>query len=273
LEPEDRNSVPSVYKTNLRFLVMGQEGAPWTGYYADFYGVKLAVSNFLGIWFEIRRREGSFEAFRVVCEALNLQNHPLPGTSISLLMMMSERLPTTRPGSPQTVISADESPWPPDPDPPSFDERIAAEGKKKDEHIWLEGILPESYEGDQRETQNFLMQFRRYILMNRGAEIAKDPFKRCGLFLSLMKGPKVKGWVQKTYDWLNQVEMNPDDKFSPGSNPWEILEKKFHDSFIDYVEHERAQDELTKLKMTGGDVDGYIASFEFLSYRAGMNPD
>jgi hypothetical protein len=37
------------------------------------------------------------------------------------------------------------------------------------------------------------MQFKRYILMNRGAEIAKDPFKRCGLFLSLMKGPKVKG--------------------------------------------------------------------------------
>jgi hypothetical protein len=63
LEPEDRDSVPAVYKTNLRFLVMGQEGAPWTGYWADFYGVKLAVLNFLGIWFEIRRCEGSFEAF------------------------------------------------------------------------------------------------------------------------------------------------------------------------------------------------------------------
>jgi hypothetical protein len=95
LEPEDHDSVPAVYKTNLQFLVTGQEGAPWTGYYADFYRVKLAVSNFLGIWFEIRRHEGSFEAFRVACEALNLQNHPLPGTSISLLMMTSERLPMT----------------------------------------------------------------------------------------------------------------------------------------------------------------------------------
>jgi hypothetical protein len=113
----------------------------------------------------------------VVREALDLQNHPLPGTSISLLMTMSERLLTTRPGSPQTVISADESPPPPDPDPPSFDERIAMEGKKKDEHIRLEGVLPKSYEGDWREMQNFLMQFRRYILMNWGAEIAKDPFK------------------------------------------------------------------------------------------------
>jgi hypothetical protein len=79
--------------------------------------------------------------------------------------------------------------------------------------------LPESYEGDWSEMQNFLMQFRRYILMNRGTEIAKDPFKRCGLFLSLMKGPKVKGWVQKTYDWLDQVETNPDSEFLPGSNP------------------------------------------------------
>jgi hypothetical protein len=102
----------------------------------------------------------------VACEALDLQNHPLPSTSISLLMMTSERLPTTRPGSPQMVISADESPRPPDPDPPSLNECIAIEGKKEGEHIRLEGILPESYEGDWHETQNFLMQFRRYILMN-----------------------------------------------------------------------------------------------------------
>jgi Retrotransposon gag protein len=146
-------------------------------------------------------------------------------------------------------------------------------GNKKGKHIRLKGVLPESYEGDQHETQNFLMQFRRYILMNWGTEITKDPFKRCGLFLSLMKGPKVKGWVQKTYDWLDQVETNPDDKFLPGSNPWEILKGKFHEAFINYMEHEQAQDELTKLKMTGGDVDRYIASFEFLSYQAGMNPD
>jgi hypothetical protein len=53
LELEDHDSVPMVYKTNLWLLVTGQEGAPWTGYYADFYRMKLAVSNFLGIWFEI----------------------------------------------------------------------------------------------------------------------------------------------------------------------------------------------------------------------------
>jgi hypothetical protein len=124
-----------VYKTNLQFLVTGQEGAPWTGYYADFYGVKLAVSNFLRIWFKIQRHEGSFKVFRVAREALNLQNHPLPGTSISLLMTTSKRLPTTRPGSPQMVISVEESARPPDPDPPSLDECVAMAGNKKGEHI------------------------------------------------------------------------------------------------------------------------------------------
>jgi hypothetical protein len=65
LEPEDRDSVPATWTENLQFLVMGQDNAPWTGYYATFNGAKMAVSNFLGIWFEIRQREGTFKAFRV----------------------------------------------------------------------------------------------------------------------------------------------------------------------------------------------------------------
>jgi hypothetical protein len=63
LELEDRDLVPMAYMENLQFLVTGQEGAPWTGYYATFNGMKMAVTNFLGIWFEIRQHEGEFEAF------------------------------------------------------------------------------------------------------------------------------------------------------------------------------------------------------------------
>jgi hypothetical protein len=52
---------------------------------------------------------------------------------------------------------------------------------------------------------------------------------------------------------------------------WQVLEREFCNMFIDYAEHECAQDELAKLKMQGGDGDGYIASFEFLGHRAGMD--
>jgi hypothetical protein len=67
------------------------------------------------------------------------------------------------------------------------------------------------------------MQFKRYILMNQGTEIAKDPFKRCGLFLSLMKGPKVKGWVQRNYDWLDNAETNPDMYIPHGMMAWQVV--------------------------------------------------
>jgi hypothetical protein len=60
---QDRDSVPTTWTENLQFLVTGQDNAPWTGYYATFNGAKMAVSNFLGIWFEIRRHDGAFEAF------------------------------------------------------------------------------------------------------------------------------------------------------------------------------------------------------------------
>ena len=99
LEPEDRDSVPAAWTENLQFLVMGQDNAPWTGYYATFNRVKMAVSNFLGIWFEIRRHNGAFEAFRVAHSALQLKSHPLPGTNIVALMESSEPLSTTCPMS------------------------------------------------------------------------------------------------------------------------------------------------------------------------------
>jgi hypothetical protein len=156
-------------------------------------------------------------------------------------------------------------------DPYCLNDLTAAADEGKDKYIRLKGVLLEGYEGDQAETQNFLMQFKRYILMNQGAEIAKDPFKRCGLFLSLMKGPKVKGWVQRNYDWLDNAKTNPETYVPHGMTPWQVLKQEFCNTFIDYMEHERAQDKLTKLKMQGGNMDGYIALFKFLGHQAGMD--
>jgi hypothetical protein len=32
---------------------------------------------------------------------------------------------------------------------------------------------------------------------------------KSAFFLSLMDGPKVEGWTQHIYDWLNQVKADP----------------------------------------------------------------
>jgi hypothetical protein len=75
---------------NLRHLVAQQENAPWTGYYTDLDGAKLAVSNAYGVWFEIRRRENTWEAFQVVCDKLKLAHNALKGIDALALYKSGE---------------------------------------------------------------------------------------------------------------------------------------------------------------------------------------
>ena len=53
IHPKDRDYIKREFTQNLQHLVAMQEGAPWTGYYAEYNGAKLAVSNSFGVWFEI----------------------------------------------------------------------------------------------------------------------------------------------------------------------------------------------------------------------------
>jgi hypothetical protein len=108
--------------------------------------------------------------------------------------------------------------------------------------------------------------------MNCRATITQDPYMKAAFFLSLMDGPKVEGWTQCTYNWLDQVEANP-SLLPFRMNAWQALEADFKRSFVDYAEHEWAQDELRKLKMKDSNVDKYIAAFQLLSHHAGMNLD
>jgi hypothetical protein len=110
------------------------------------------------------------------------------------------------------------------------------------------------------------------MLMNHRATIAQDPYMKSAFFLSLMDGPKVEGWTQCTYDWLDQVEADP-SQLPFKMSAWQALEADFKRSFVDYAEHECAQDELRKLKMKDSNVDEYIAAFQLLGHRAGMNLD
>jgi hypothetical protein len=64
------------------------------------------------------------------------------------------------------------------------------------------------------------------------------------LFLSLIGGTKVEGWVEQSYDWLDEAEQNLDNVLPFGTTAWEVLEQDYRQAFIDYAEHERAQDEI-----------------------------
>src|ERR1700746_1129543 len=64
VSPEAKDSRPAYATTNLHHLVAGQDGAPFTAYYAIWRGAKFAVTNVYGVWFEFQRVEDRFEAHR-----------------------------------------------------------------------------------------------------------------------------------------------------------------------------------------------------------------
>jgi len=81
--------------------------------------------------------------------------------------------------------------------------------------------------------------------------------------MSLLNRPRVEGWVDSAFKWLEDIEDNP-SLISVYSNPWKIMEKRFKEAFSNYTEQECTQDQLKKLKMSNDNLDEYIAAFKTL---------
>ena len=99
------------------------------------------------------------------------------------------------------------------------------------------------------------------MLMNDGATISRNLIKWCTYFLLLIKGSKVEGWTDRSYEWLDKVQNNR-ASIPFGMMAWEVLERNFKNAFVDSVEHEHAADKLKKLKMKDGRINEYITAFK-----------
>ena len=152
-------------------------------------------------------------------------------------------------------------------DPMTLDALTAPRG----EYLRLEGNPPDRFDGDRERTMRFLTQFRRFMLMNNDATIARDPIKKCSYFLSLMGGSKVDSWAERMYEWLDAIHDDP--RLLMGRTAWQVMEREFKDAFTDYAKNQRAQDAMRELKMKDGNIDEYIAAFERLAHRAEVDPN
>ena len=94
---ETKDTVPATHTDNVKHLTAGQEGAPFTAYYAILNGAKITITNCYGVWFEFWLRGLLFEAHRVARPALNLCQDTMPGMNAVLLGETGE--PLTRPPS------------------------------------------------------------------------------------------------------------------------------------------------------------------------------
>ena len=108
------------------------------------------------------------------------------------------------------------------------------------------------------------------MLMNDDSRISKNPMKRSAYFLTLIRGPDVRGWVKYQRKWLAEVQADP-SLLPFRMTAWQVLEREFKKAFIDYAEQERAREEIKKLRMKDGNVDQYIAMFRDIAQRAGLN--
>ena len=144
------------------------------------------------------------------------------------------------------------------------------EKPKNDKYVRLEGIPPN---GDRFKTHQFLIQFKHFMQMNDGANIAQNLMSKALYFLSLLSESKVVGWVKWQHDWLDKIEADPYGYSLPyGLDIWQVLGAEFKKAFIDYVAREKAHDDLQKLKMQEGNVDQYVADFQFLTSWAVQSP-
>ena len=82
----------------------------------------------------------------------------------------------------------------------------------------------------------FLTQFKRFMLMNQQASIAQDPICKASYFLSLMGGPKVDAWILRQYEWLDEIDDDP-NQLPHNMNAWQVLEAEFKQAFINYAIH------------------------------------
>lgn len=307
LNPMRHDDLPSVMMSNVEFLQFSEDSAPWMGYYARFRGAKVAVAPLQGVWFEIRldTTDNLFYAFRVARNSLNLVHDP--GVSMNLDELRAQtrvhdisrgNTPapvitgfTTAPATPAVRIAPDTSRAPSrssfnpedsdDGTPPSrrhtftqntpakpFQEETSEEqtnGRRGDR---LEGNMPEAFKGDRNDTKRFLLAFDRYSFMNHDANMIKDPMKRTSLFLGLLQG-KAASWGDRASAWLKKIREG-EESLPFGKNVWQVTEREFKDAFTDYADADRAQQELHRHRMKEGRLDEYIADFQDLVNRAGM---
>ena len=94
LTPETDHCIPGEFSLGTGFYRNSTEpdSVPWTGYYAIFFAIRIAVFNAYGVWFEIQLRNGEYTAIRRARAALGLKDWPVEGLDLMALTQSGEPL-------------------------------------------------------------------------------------------------------------------------------------------------------------------------------------
>ena len=126
----------------------------------------------------------------------------------------------------------------------------------------LIGVPPDTFDGTQSESKEFLLRFDLYRMVNEGNDVMRDPYKRVALALSYMKGPKILYWVSDRSSDIRRKMMNAIQSIGhKDEDVWEDFVKDFKTTFTDPFRQQIAAEKFMALTMEGDDLEGYIATF------------
>ena len=131
----------------------------------------------------------------------------------------------------------------------------------------LGGNPPRIFDGTRSEANTFMNEFNLYRLTNIGADQVDTPMKRAVLLLGFIQGENVKDWVKHWTIWaLDQYNTG---LVSTDEHYWNTVARAFETSFQDTGATEHAEEKLHHLAFTPGEINGFIAKFEYLANEAG----
>ena len=145
--------------------------------------------------------------------------------------------------------------------------------KKDDEGKGLKGgSPPKNFAGDQKDSERFLEEFTVYWKLNRKALLMKEPYSRVLMVISYMKGEKNRNWNKKQVKSLDErvddFGWSLDDK-----KLWKHFVEDFKKAYTNTTDKQDAYVAIQDLKMTGGDLNTYVADHEALVKRIGWPLD
>jgi Retrotransposon gag protein/Zinc knuckle len=128
----------------------------------------------------------------------------------------------------------------------------------------LLGYPPAPFNGDRTESKEFLAKFEGWALLNYDKEVFILPFKKSALFLTYLVGPNLADWTEHRRTILTNYTAGTT------ANAWTELRQAFVEAYKDTGEQVVGLNKLENLKMIGGNIDDYIATFNRLIVTAGF---
>ena len=91
------------------------------------------------------------------------------------------------------------------------------------------GSLPQIFDGDRTKADDFIEEVKGYLRVNRDVAGYDSPIKKAVFTLTLIKGPRVAGWVHDMGTWIDNLHTINDNI----PEIWEHFLIEFEAQFLD----------------------------------------